>query len=98
LIEGGVVGWRVLHASKEPLGMVSMSFPDVNWQQHMQFLSKLEALEFQGWAIGDVAVNVPGMYAMHCVGTTSFYLGSTILIGDVFHRNQVSRFPSSRYY
>lgn len=87
LVQGGAITWRTFKASTE--GMVTIGFSDINWQQHIQFLSKTEALEFQGWVIGDLFVNVAGTYALHCPGAIAMRINGHLHAADVFHRNQV---------
>ena len=86
-MQGGAITWRTFKASKE--GMATIGFSEINWQQHVQFMSQTEALEFQGWAVGDVFVNAAGIYALHCPGAVTVYINEHMHAADVFHRNQV---------
>jgi hypothetical protein len=85
-VNDGYVGWHKFDAKHN--GFV-ISFPGIDWNKHVQFLSRMEVLEFQGWAIGDVYINVADQYAVHCQGITTFFVDDVMVAGDVFRTGQV---------
>ncbi len=48
LVAGGRVSWSS-HSTKD--GKLQLSLAHVDWQRHMQHMSALEVLEFQGWLV-----------------------------------------------
>jgi hypothetical protein len=85
-VDDGYVGWRKFDAKQTG---IQIAFPEVDWNKHVRFLSRMEVLEFQGWAMGDIFVNVPGQYAVHCQGITAFSVDDVMVVGDVFGTGQV---------
>eukprot|EP00026_Physarum_polycephalum_P002049 Phypoly_transcript_02053.p1 GENE.Phypoly_transcript_02053~~Phypoly_transcript_02053.p1 ORF type:complete len:900 (+),score=110.07 Phypoly_transcript_02053:31-2730(+) len=86
IAEGGKVGWRSFVANKD--GMVTIEFPDINWNRLVQLTSSVTITEFQGWAVSEVFTH-EGRYLASCNGIHTFQIDDTTYVGDQYSTGNV---------
>ena len=87
VIQGGEVGWTVYKQARkgEPVKVA----PQVNWNDLVNSLGSVGIMEWQGWILGEIAVNEDNQnIVLQCLGVQTMWINDVPLTGDVYHRGQ----------
>ncbi|XP_067681590.1 uncharacterized protein [Haliotis asinina] len=89
LVPDGVVKWMPYHQkSKEQMLKIT---PKVNWNDLVSSLGSMGITEWQGWIVGDFAVNADHLnFIVQCMGVSSAYIDGMLYAGDLYHRSKFS--------
>ncbi|XP_071079851.1 uncharacterized protein [Haliotis cracherodii] len=89
LVPEGEVNWMSYHQkSKDQMLKVT---PKVNWNDLVSSLGSMGITEWQGWIVGDFAVNVDHLnFIVQCMGVSSVYVDGMLYVGDLYHRSKFS--------
>lgn len=86
LAPNGYVSWSML-SPKSSKGYVNIS-PSLAWGDLVNSLGSTGIMEWQGWAVTEIAVNVDNSnIASRCVGVHTVYIDGFPVTGDVYHRD-----------
>ena len=83
--DGGLVSWKA-HGSQRSYWL-DVSFPNIEWNKHVQLTNSLPILEWQSWAVLDFLVTENSTVRMACMGVHSFSLdavGHPWFAGDIY--------------
>lgn len=62
--------------------------PSANWNELVMSLQSMGITEWQGWVIGDFAVNENDASVLfQCLGVNTIYIDGAILVADVYRRD-----------
>lgn len=86
-LPGGGVSWQKYH-QRQPKDSIKVQ-PNINWNELVSSLSSMGITEWQGWLIGEFAVNSDHLnVAIQCLGHHTVYIDKIPVTGDVYHRKQ----------
>ncbi|CAG5121151.1 unnamed protein product [Candidula unifasciata] len=87
LSSGGTVKWTELkQSSAQELLKIN---PKVDWNDLVSSLGSMGITEWQGWAVGEFFINENDLQlSFQCLGVAKCSIGNTMLVGDLYHRNQ----------
>ena len=86
LAVSGYVSWTTL-PPKSSRGYVNIS-PNIAWGDLVNSLGSTGIMEWQGWAVTEIAVNVDNANIIaRCVGVHTVYIGWFPVTGDVYYRD-----------
>ncbi len=88
-VPNGSIAWSSFSAKsvEEPVRIV----PQVNWNDLINSLGSLAITEWQGWTVGEIAVNDNNQNILiQCLGVHTIYIDDllTPVTGDVYRRSQ----------
>ncbi|XP_030854704.1 uncharacterized secreted protein ARB_06907 [Strongylocentrotus purpuratus] len=86
LVAGGVVKWQTYSQTKA--GERVQIAPDVNWNELISSLGSLAITEWQGWVVGEFAVNAKGDVSIQCLGVHTFFVDGIFVAADVYRRDE----------
>ena len=87
LAPSGYVGWSTLLA-RSSKGYLSIA-PNLVWGDLVNSLGSTGIMEWQGWAVTEIAVNVDNANVVaRCVGVHTVFVDGYPVTGDVYHRDQ----------
>lgn len=90
LAPNGVVRWI---SFPEYRGRYVTIDPVVNWKDLVNSLGSLGITEWQGWVVGDIAVNAKNVkVSLRCMGVHTVLVDGFPVVGDIYRREQFS-FP-----
>lgn len=82
----GEVGWLVYKQSNKEENVKIM--PQLDWNDLVNSLSSTGILEWQGWVVGEFAVNEEGSnIIIQCLGVHTIFVDNVPVTGDVYHRD-----------
>lgn len=85
LVSGGEVKWTAIKQNSAQ-NMVQVK-PAVNWNDLVSSLGSLGITEWQGWVVGELAINEKNQNVIvQCLGVHTIYIDDLPLTGDVYHR------------
>ena len=87
LVPGGEIKWRV----EKPVSMDNTIHikAGVDWNDLINAIGSLGITEWQGWVVGDLAVNDKDQnIAVQCLGVHTVYIDDIPITGDVYHREK----------
>ncbi|XP_064601403.1 LOW QUALITY PROTEIN: uncharacterized protein LOC135467560 [Liolophura sinensis] len=90
LIPGGEITWKVFSSSghENSLSGIKIS-SEVNWNDLVSSLGSMGITEWQGWVVGEFAVNEKDLnIVVQCLGVHTVYVDDFVLTGDVYHREK----------
>lgn len=83
----GKVRWSILN-QKSSNGYVNVA-PNMPWSELVNSLGSTGIMEWQGWAVGEISVNVAETAVLvKCMGVTNLFIDTQPVAGDVYHREQ----------
>ena len=87
LVPGGEIKWMVIkQTTAQSLVQVK---PTVNWNDLVSSLGSLGISEWQGWVVGELAINDKDQNVMvQCLGVHTLYIDDVPVTGDVYHREK----------
>ena len=87
LVPGGEIKWSIMkQASAQSTVQVKTS---VNWNDLVSSIGSLGITEWQGWVVGELAVNEKDQNIMvQCLGVHTVYIDDILVAGDVYHREK----------
>nr|XP_054758103.1 uncharacterized protein LOC129264279 [Lytechinus pictus] len=86
LAAGGVIKWKTYSQTKA--GERVQIAPDINWNDLISSLGSLAITEWQGWVVGEFAVNSKGDISVQCLGVHTFFLDGVFIAADVYRRDE----------
>ena len=87
LVPGGEISWSTVKQSGPSSGLKIQ--PKVNWNELVNSLGSMGITEWQGWLIGEFAVNENDMdVVIQCLGVHTVYINDVPITGDVYRRDQ----------
>lgn len=87
LLPSGVLSWQKYHQRQLKDFMTIQ--PNINWNELVSALSSMGITEWQGWLVGEFAVNDDQLnIAVQCLGHHTVYIDGLPVTGDVYHRKQ----------
>ncbi|ESO96501.1 hypothetical protein LOTGIDRAFT_159918 [Lottia gigantea] len=86
LMSEAKVKWMEIKQRK--LESIIQISPSIPWNDLVSSLGSLGITEWQGWLVGDIAVNVDSTLLFQCIGVSTFYVNDVQLTGDVYHRER----------
>ncbi|XP_033104012.1 uncharacterized secreted protein ARB_06907-like [Anneissia japonica] len=87
LVGGGEVKWKT-YEQKGEAEPVQIS-PDVRWNELISSIGSLAITEWQGWAVGEFAVNSKDENVLvQCHGVSHIFVDDVIITGDVYRRTE----------
>ena len=87
LIPGGEVTWQSVKQTRS--GEELRISPQIDWNQLVNSLGSIAITEWQGWVLGEFAVNDNNQNILiQCLGVHTIYVDRTPVTGDVYRRNQ----------
>ncbi|XP_022094674.1 uncharacterized secreted protein ARB_06907-like [Acanthaster planci] len=87
LVPGGEVQWKTYQQtnSRQPLQIT----PDINFNELVSSLGSLAVTEWQGWILGEVAVNSKDENILvQCLGVHTIFVDDVIIVADVYRRER----------
>ena len=86
LVVNGEVGWTTYRMKSAGQGVRVQ--PQINWNELVNSLGSTAITEWQGWLVGELAVNENNQQVLiQCLGVHTVYVGETPLTGDVYRRD-----------
>lgn len=86
LLPGGEIPWSQIKQSG-PDTAVHIK-PGVNWNELVNSLGSMGITEWQGWLVGEFAVNEKALHCLvQCHGVHTVFIDNVPLTGDVYHRD-----------
>lgn len=87
LLPEGEIQWSyVRQASADKMVQIR---PSVNWNDLVNSLGSMGITEWQGWVVGEFAVNENNINILvQCVGVHTIFIDNIPLTGDVYHREK----------
>ena len=86
LVTHGKVKW--IKATQIAMNEAVRITPDVNWNDLVRSLGSMGITEWQGWAVGEMAVNQDEITILvQCLGVATVYIDGVPVTGDVYHRD-----------
>lgn len=87
LVPNGKVKWtKVKQGSENKAVRVA---PNINWNDLVSSLGSLGITEWQGWVVGEMAVNQDDMTLLvQCLGVSTVFMDEKPITGDFYHRAQ----------
>ena len=86
LAADGQVGWLVY--KQDTKSEMILVFPKIDWNDFVNSLGSTAILEWQGWIVGEFAVNEEGLNVIiQCLGVTTVFVDDIPITGDVYHRD-----------
>ena len=86
LVPHGKVKWTKVKQATE--GQAVRVAPNVNWNDLVSSLGSMGITEWQGWAVGEVAINQDDLTVMvQCLGVATVHIDGVPITGDVYHRD-----------
>lgn len=87
LLPGGEINWSQI---KQPSQDVAVQIqPSVNWNELVNALGSMGITEWQGWLVGELAVNEKDLILLvQCHGVHTVYINDIPVTGDVYHRGK----------
>ncbi|XP_070577207.1 uncharacterized protein [Ptychodera flava] len=87
LVNGCEIQWKKI-TQKTAADSVQVN-PQINWNELVSGLGSLAITEWQGWAVGEFAVNQQNENVLiQCLGITTMFVDGIFLAGDVYRRSQ----------
>ncbi|XP_052766387.1 uncharacterized protein LOC128207480 isoform X2 [Mya arenaria] len=87
LVPGGEIQWSQIKQAG-PNSAVQV-WPKVNWNELVNSLGSMGITEWQGWLVGDFAVNEDDLdLVVQCMGVHTVYINDIPVTGDVYHRDK----------
>eukprot|EP00301_Raphidiophrys_heterophryoidea_P006222 c12528_g1_i1.p1 GENE.c12528_g1_i1~~c12528_g1_i1.p1 ORF type:complete len:916 (-),score=213.85 c12528_g1_i1:50-2758(-) len=86
LVTGAEAKWNKM---KNTIRGVSVEFSNVNWNNIVQSLNSMQAMEFQAWAVSEVKIARPMCVVVQCNGLHTITLGHTTLHADIYHTSMI---------
>lgn len=90
LMPGGEITWKRYPSSglENNLSGIKIS-TEVNWNDLVSSLGSMGITEWQGWVVGEFAVNEKDLnIIVQCLGVHTVYIDDFVLTGDVYHREK----------
>ena len=85
LLPGGEVHWSQVKQSSPEMAVPVQ--PNVNWNELVSVLGSMGITEWQGWLVGEFAVNEKDLVVLvQCHGVHTVFIDDKPLTGDVYHR------------
>lgn len=81
LVVGGFAKWSTV---SEGQGGVQLHWADVPWQALHQASGSVEAVEFQAWVVGMLAVPEAGLHTVKCEHLHTLQVAGTTLTGNIY--------------
>ncbi|XP_033736186.1 LOW QUALITY PROTEIN: uncharacterized secreted protein ARB_06907-like [Pecten maximus] len=86
LVPKGEIQWKTFKQTYN--GETIKISPQVNWNDLVNSLSSMGITEWQGWVVGEFAVNEKDqMVVFQCLDVHTFYIDGRPLTGDVYRRD-----------
>ncbi|OWF46589.1 uncharacterized secreted protein ARB_06907-like [Mizuhopecten yessoensis] len=86
LVPGGEIKWKSFKQSVA--GETIKISPQVNWNDLVNSLSSIGITEWQGWVVGEFAVNEKDqLVVFQCLDVHTFYIDGRPMTGDVYRRD-----------
>ncbi|XP_078000966.1 uncharacterized protein LOC144453526 [Glandiceps talaboti] len=87
LVAGGETQWKKI-LQKNAIDNVQIN-PQINWNDLVSGLGSMAITEWQGWAVGEFAVNHNNENVLiQCLGIPTMFVDGIFLVGDVYRRNE----------
>lgn len=87
LFPSGELTWKVYEQSRQQ-EYVQIQ-PQLNWNELVNSLGSTGITEWQGWVVGEFAVNENNLnIGVQCLGVHTVYIDGTPVTGDVYRREQ----------
>nr|XP_006825285.1 PREDICTED: uncharacterized protein LOC102809823 [Saccoglossus kowalevskii] len=87
LVPGAEIQWKKV-LQKSATDNVQIN-PQINWNDLVSGLGSMAITEWQGWAVGEFAVNHNNEDVLiQCLGVAVMYVDGIYVTGDVYRRNQ----------
>ena len=83
LVPGGKVKWETVKPNEN--GFVAVSY---NLEEVASQLVSVATYEWQGWFVGDFALNSEMTVLIQCERVSTVYISGNILAGDLYNRSQ----------
>ncbi|KAL8611053.1 hypothetical protein ACOMHN_042669 [Nucella lapillus] len=81
---GKVKGRKVIQQKNQAVKIA----PDVDWNDLVRSLGSLGITEWQGWAVGEVAINHDELTVLaQCLGVATVFIDGIPVTGDLYHRD-----------
>ncbi|XP_072171857.1 uncharacterized protein [Diadema setosum] len=86
LAAGGKVHWKAYPQTQA--GESLRIAPDVPWNDLISSLGSMAISEWQGWVVGEFAVNSEGDVSFQCLGVHTLFVDGIMVAADVYRRNE----------
>jgi hypothetical protein len=86
LVKGGELKWTTIDIQNER-DSINIS-PATEWNELILSLQSIGIAEWQGWIVGDFAVNEDGTFLFQCLGASLVYVDEIVFTGDLYKRHQ----------
>ncbi|KAH3844315.1 hypothetical protein DPMN_086573 [Dreissena polymorpha] len=87
LSSGGEINWMFIKQAGPDKGIQVQ--PKINWNELVNSLGSMGITEWQGWLVGEFAVNEKGLdLIVQCLGPHTVFIDDVPVPGDVYHRQK----------